>query len=57
MELIFMKGVILKYRGMMPIDELDRAYEQFKKEMEQFGFVIIDDRFDVIEVDTENGTE
>lgn len=49
-----MKGVILKYKGSTSIDELERMYIEFKDDLQTDGFILVDDRFDVIEVETED---
>ena len=46
-----MKKVILKYDGVLIHDELERIEEQFKSDLEQNGFIVIDNRFEVIEFD------
>ena len=52
-----MKGVILKYKGSASLDELERMEIMIKAGLKTNGFIIVDDRFDVIEVDTEDGAE
>lgn len=55
-----MKGVILKYKGLISLDELERMHIEFADDLKTDGFVIVDNRFDIYEVDTEedeNGTE
>lgn len=46
-----MKKVILKYDGVLIRDELERIEEQFKSDLERNGFIVIDNRFEVIEFD------
>lgn len=46
-----MKKVILRFNGMLTHDELERIEEQFKSDLDRNGFIVIDNRFDVIEFD------
>ena len=48
-----MKKVILQYQGALPIDELRRLEEALKNDLERNGFIVIDGRFRVIELDDE----
>lgn len=46
-----MKKVILQFDGVLIQDELERIEEQLKHDLERDGFVVIDNRFKVIEFD------
>ena len=46
-----MKKVILKYKGKLPTDEIERLMMGIHRDLDEIGFVVIDDRFDVIEID------
>lgn len=45
------KRVIIKVGGLMKTDDLDRITEDFKKQINDNGFIVIDDRVEVIEFD------
>lgn len=44
-----MKKVIIQFDGVLIRDELERIEEQFKHDLEQNGFIVIDNRYKVIE--------
>ena len=48
-----MKKAIIQFDGVLIRDELERIEEQFAKDLEQKGFIVIDNRFKVIEIDDE----
>lgn len=46
-----MKKVILQFDGILVQDEIERIEERVKHDLDQNGFIIIDNRFKVIEFD------
>ena len=48
-----MKKVILQFQGVLIPDEIERIEERIKNDLDRNGFIVIDDRFKVIEIDDE----
>lgn len=48
-----MKKVILQYQGVLRIDDLHRLEDELKKSLECNGFIVIDKKFRVIELEDE----
>lgn len=48
-----MKKLIIKHKGMISARELEDVYELLKKQLDSDGFALIDNRFEVYEIDTE----
>ena len=46
-----MKKVIIQYQGTLKLDEQSRLEEGIRKDIARDGFVLLDDRFKVIEFD------
>lgn len=46
-----MKGLILKFDGVLIARELEDIQEDFKNQLQQNGFLVIDDRYKVFEID------
>ena len=46
-----MKRVIIKYRGILPIDELERLEYQLKQDLDNNGFIVVDNTCEIIEFD------
>ena len=48
-----MKKLIIKCTGVMKPDDRDRLEENIKLDLERNGFALLDDRFEVYEIDTD----
>lgn len=48
-----MKGLVIKFDGVLIARELEDIKEDFKSQLEKDGFIIIDNRYEVYEVDTD----
>lgn len=46
-----MSKVILQFDGVLIRDELERIEEQFKNDLDRNGFIVVDNRFKVFEID------
>lgn len=47
-----MKGLVIKFDGVLVARELEDIKEGFKSQLENDGFIVIDNRFEIFEVDT-----
>lgn len=47
-----MSKLILKLKVHLPYPEIERLEDCIKKDLEQNGFAIIDDKFDIYEIET-----
>lgn len=47
-----MKGLVIKFDGVLIARELDDIKEDLQNQLKQNGFIVIDSRFEVYEVDT-----
>lgn len=47
-----MSKLILKLKQKLPFPEIERLEEAIKNDLEKNGFAIIDDKFDIYEINT-----
>ena len=48
-----MGKLILKLKEYLPFNEIDRLEDAIKRDLDTNGFAIIDDKFDIYEIETE----
>lgn len=46
-----MKKVVIKYKGLLRPEEVERVEAQLKQDLERNNFLLVDDKFDVFVVD------
>lgn len=48
-----MAKVLLHLKRKLPYDEIERLEATIKKELDEYGFAIVDDNFDIYEIESE----
>lgn len=48
-----MSKLILKLKQHLPYNEIERLEDCIKRDLDENGFAIIDDKFDIYEIETE----
>lgn len=48
-----MAKILLHFRGHLPYDEIERFETRIKKELDENGFAIVDDNFDIYEIESD----
>ena len=46
-----MSKLVIKFDGILPPDELERISADFKNQLDRDGFIVIDNRFQVFEIE------
>lgn len=49
-----MAKILLHFRGRLPYDEIERLEIRIKKELDENGFAIVDDNFDIYEIESDD---
>lgn len=50
-EVSIKKGIVIQYNGMLSVDERALMRTTMKQDMDQYGFIVIDNRYTLYEVE------
>lgn len=49
-----MKGLVFKFKGVLIARDLEDIREDFKNQLEHNGFIVVDDRYDIFEINDDD---